>query len=139
MWAFLSSMKTPFYLYIKPLTADPPLLMRADAFLHEGVLVGIEQEVELPPRGHGDQEGPLQEVLSRAVASHTLHEPPHVRAEVLHVCHSGRHGHLVEAEQSQRHPTQRRTRLRRHAGSNGHVVKNHPLRLLFPFEVATNL
>lgn len=66
----------------------PPLLVDADTFLHEGVLVGIEQEVELSSRGHWNHEGPLQKLLNCAVASYILHEPFHIRPEVLHVRHS---------------------------------------------------
>ena len=65
-----------------------PLLVCADTFLHEGVRIGIEQEVELSPRGHRDHEGLFQKLLSCAVASYALHEPFHVCSEVLHVCHS---------------------------------------------------
>lgn len=67
---------------------DPPLLVYADTFLREGVLIGVEQEVELSPRGHRNHEGPLQKPLSCAVASDVLHKPFHVCPEVLHVCHS---------------------------------------------------
>ena len=84
---------------------NQPVLVDADTFLHERVLVGIEQEVELSPRGHRNPEGPLQKLLHRAVASDVLHKPFHVRSEVLHVGHSRRHGHFVEAEQSQCHPS----------------------------------
>lgn len=68
---------------------NPPLLVYADPFLHEGVLIGVEQEVEFPPHGHGNLEGLLQKLLSRAVACYALHETLHIRPEVLHVRHSG--------------------------------------------------
>lgn len=62
--------------------------MNADAFLHQGVLIGIEQEVELPPRGHLDREGFLQKLFSAAVTSYILHKPLHIGPEVLHISHS---------------------------------------------------
>lgn len=68
---------------------NSPLLVYADTFLHEGVFVGIEQEVELPPGGHGNQESPYQEFLCCAVASYVLYKPLHICSEVFHICHSG--------------------------------------------------
>ncbi len=62
--------------------------MYADAFLHEGVLIGIEQEVELLPCGYRNSERLLQKLLDCAVASYILHKPLYVCPEVLHVCHS---------------------------------------------------
>lgn len=79
--------------------------MYADAFLREGILIGIEQEVELPPCGHGDHERLFQKLLNCAVASDIGHKLLHICPEVLHICHPGRHGHFVEAEQNKRHPT----------------------------------
>lgn len=86
------------------LHVSSPLLVNADAFLHERVLIGIEQEIELPSRGHFDHEGFLQKLFSAAVAAYILYKPLHICPEVLHVCHSRRHRHFVEAEQSQCHP-----------------------------------
>lgn len=89
----------------KIVLAASPLLVDADPFLHEWDLVSFEEEVEFSPRGNRNQEGSFQKILSRAVASHILHKPFHVCPEIFHICNSGWHGHFVEAQQSQCHPT----------------------------------
>lgn len=66
-----------------------PFLVYADAFLREGILIGIEQEVELPPCGHRDHESLFQKLLNCAVASDIGHKLLHICPEVLHICHPG--------------------------------------------------